>query len=152
MRHIWTAKNKREMYSMVEGSSSVHTSLSFSSLFFNCFSVIFCMFLSYCFLTLLTLLTLLLFLGSPSNGVPYEGLYGITKLAEICWNFIETQRKEHTRLQVSLFQFISRYSPEFRVLILYHCNPIQTLIWHPVAWASCAYSPLTRGSGVPTIL
>ena len=83
--------------------------------------------------------------GSPSNGVPYKGLYGIpvycvflsfvsmkfqpisARLAEIGWNFIETQRKEHTRLQVSLFQFISRYSPEFRVLILYHCNPIQTL-------------------------
>ena len=44
------------------------------------------------------------------------------KLAEIGWNFAETQRKECTRLQVSLFQ---------RVLILYHRNPIQTLMRHP---------------------
>ena len=44
-------------------------------------------------------------------------------------------RKQCTRLQVSLFQFISRYSPEIRVLILYQRNPIQTLIWHPIAWA-----------------
>ena len=29
----------------------------------------------------------------------------------------QTQRKEYTRLQGSLFQFISRYSPEIRVLI-----------------------------------
>ena len=43
-----------------------------------------------------------------------------------------TQRKENTRLQGSLFQFISCYSPEIQVLILYHCNPIQTLIWHPL--------------------
>ena len=44
------------------------------------------------------------------------GLRTGAKLAEIGRNFIETQRKEHTRLQVSLFQFISRYSTEFRVL------------------------------------
>ena len=37
----------------------------------------------------------------------------------------QTQRKEHTRLQGSLFQSISRYSPEIRVHILYHRNPIQ---------------------------
>ena len=59
------------------------------------------------------------------------------KLAKISWNFAETQRKECTRLQVSLFQFISRYSPEIRVLILYHRNPIQILIWHPIPRASC---------------
>ena len=74
------------------------------------------------------------------------------KLAEIGWNFIETQRKEHTRLQVSLFQFISRYSPEFRVLILYHCNPIQTLIWHPVAWASCDLPNICQISNISTNL
>ena len=60
------------------------------------------------------------------------------KLAEIGYNFAETQRKECTRLQGSLFQFISRYSPETRVHILYHRNPIQTLMWHPIAWVSCA--------------
>ena len=49
----------------------------------------------------------------------------------------QTQRKVYTRLQVSLVQFISRYSPEIRLLILYHRNPIPTLIWHPIAWASC---------------
>ena len=46
-------------------------------------------------------------------------------------------KKDYTILQVSLFQFISRYSPEIRVPILYHRNPIPTLIWHPVASATC---------------
>ena len=60
------------------------------------------------------------------------------KLAEIGWNFAETQRKEYTRLQFCLFQFTSRYSLEIQVFILYHSNPIQTdLIRHPVAWATC---------------
>ena len=46
-------------------------------------------------------------------------------------------RNEYKRLQVSLFQFISHYSPEY-----FH-NPIHTLIWHPVVWASCAKTDLT---------
>ena len=53
----------------------------------------------------------------------------------------ETQTQTHkvrncTRLQSSLFQFISRSS----LLILFHRNPIPTLIRHPTAWASCAKS------------
>ena len=56
------------------------------------------------------------------------------------WNRLkcgETQRNEYTRLQVSLFQCFSRYSLEY-----FH-NPIQTLIWHPVVWTSCAKTDLT---------
>ena len=58
------------------------------------------------------------------------------KLTEIGWHFAAIQRNEHTRLQVSLFQFISCYSPVIWVLILYS-YPIKTLRWHPVAWTSC---------------
>ena len=45
-------------------------------------------------------------------------------------------RNEYKRFQVSLFQFISHYSPEY-----FH-NPIHTLIWHPVVWASCTKTDL----------
>ena len=38
------------------------------------------------------------------------------KLAEIGWNFAETQRKEYTRLEGSLFQFILCYSSKILVL------------------------------------
>ena len=72
------------------------------------------------------------------NRVGWHTPSAKVKLAEIGWNFTETQRKEYTRLQGSLFQLISRYSPEIQVLILYHRNPIQTLISHPIAWASCS--------------
>ena len=48
------------------------------------------------------------------------------------------KERNYTRLQGSLFQLISRYSSEIQVLILYHRNPIQTLISHPIAWASCS--------------
>ena len=54
----------------------------------------------------------------------------VVKKAIIGWNFAETQRKAKTRLQVSLSQFISCYSPQIRFLILYHRNHIQTLIRH----------------------
>ena len=40
------------------------------------------------------------------------------ELAEIGWNFEETQRMEYTRLQGSLFQFIPCYSSKIRVLFL----------------------------------
>ena len=53
---------------------------------------------------------------------------GKVKLTEISWD----TKKGNTRLQVSLFQFISHYSPKIRVLILYHCNPIQTLHGTPL--------------------
>ena len=66
--------------------------------------------------------------------LPFAPRRNSLKSAEIS----QTQRKEYTRLQVRLFQFISHYSPKIQVLILYHRNPIQTLVWHPIAWASCA--------------
>ena len=50
------------------------------------------------------------------------------KIAKIGWNFAETQRNEHTRLHVSLFQFISRYCPKVGSLFLCsyksHTNPL----------------------------
>ena len=46
---------------------------------------------------------------------------------EISHRFTFCLRQMH-----SSFQFISRYSPEIWFLILYHRNPIQTLIWHPL--------------------
>ena len=48
----------------------------------------------------------------------------------------DTKKRKHN----TSGQFVSIYFslfPEIRVLILYHRNPIQTLIWHPIAWASC---------------
>ena len=65
---------------------------------------------------------------------PFPSLRTGAKLAKSA-EISQTQRKECIRLQGSLFQLISRYSPEIRILILYHRNPIQTLIWHPIAWA-----------------
>ena len=65
---------------------------------------------------------------------PFPSLCTGAKLAKSA-EISQAQRKECIRLQGSLFQLTSRYSPEIRILILYHRNPIQTLIWHPIAWA-----------------
>ena len=64
------------------------------------------------------------------------------KFQPISESFVPAVRKEgstgakhkerNTQDFRSVFQFISRYSPEFRVLILNLCNSIQTLIWLPV--------------------
>ena len=58
------------------------------------------------------------------------------KLAEIGWNFADTKKGIH-KTSGQFIKFISRFSPKIRVLIVYHRNPIQTLIWHPIAWTSC---------------
>ena len=65
------------------------------------------------------------------------------KLAEIGWNFADTQRKEYTRLQVSLFQFISRYPFGIRVLILY-IIPYKPYNSNP--HIACGYSRFTSDS------
>ena len=73
----------------------------------------------------------------PSKQSNSSALGALQKSAEI-------PQRHKARLQGSLFQFISRYSREIRVFILYHRNPIQTLIWHPIAWASCDQTVTAR--------
>ena len=60
----------------------------------------------------------------------------------------EGTETQYTRVQVSLLQFISRYSPEIQVLILYYHNAIQTLIWYHIAWALCDLPRKSVGSQI----
>ena len=68
------------------------------------------------------------------------------KSAEISQRHKEMNTKDFSSVYFNLFVVIL---PTFESVILPTRNPIQTLIWHPVAWASCV---TVEASVVPRIL
>ena len=79
----------------------------------------------------------------------FVSLRNFSRFRRVSPHFAETQRKECTRVQGSLLQFISRYSLEIRVLIIPY-KPFN--IWHPIAWASSDLYTMPNNHPNPALL